>query len=164
MNLFTAKRDFPVDIEHIRHLSGKIEKKISQLKSPDEYKLEKLSIDELQDLNKILCLTDFMLCKYEEKKETCSILRNFVSVIQDSAKSIENLDDEISELIVSAEDSINKVKDMHANIYEKSDIDYPKKNPSQQVESSSINLTNFTTEINTVEYQQNSTEETAQVI
>lgn len=164
LNLFTSKRNFPVDVDNIRSLSNKIEKKLSQLKSPDDYKLDKLSFEELQDLNKILGLTDFMLCKYEEKKETHSILQNFVSIIRDSAQSIEYLDDEISELIVSAEDSINKVKDMHYNISEKSDLDYPKTNESKEVESSSINLTNFTTEINTVEYQQTSTEETAQVI
>lgn len=153
-----------MDVDHIRSLSGKIEKKLSQLKSPDEYKLDKLSYEELQDLNKILGLTDFMLCKYEEKKETHSILQNFVSIIRDSAMSIENLDDEISELIVSAEDSINKVKDMHYNISEKSDLDYSKENDSKEIESGSINLTNFTTEINTVGYQQNSTEKSAQMI
>jgi hypothetical protein len=164
LNLFTSKQNFSADIENIRSLSGKIEKKLSQLKSPDGYKLDKLSFEELQDINKILGLTDFLLCKYEEKKETLSILQHFVSIIHDSAQSIENLDDEISELIVSAEDSINKVKDIHYNISEKSDIDYPKINDSKETESSSINLTNFTTEINTVEYQQTSTEETAQVI
>ena len=33
-----------------------------------------------------------------------------------------DLDDEISELILSAEDSINKVKDLHAHIDDKSDF------------------------------------------
>jgi hypothetical protein len=69
-----------------------------------------------------------------------------------------NLDDEISELILSAEDSINKVKDLHAHIDKKSDF---KKNycdgpDYDHAQTSGINLTNFVTEINTVEYQQNS--------
>ena len=59
---------------------------------------------------------------------------------------------------VSAEDSINKVKDMHTHISEKSDFkkkyrDGPEYN---EHETSAINLTNFATEIHTIEYQQNS--------
>ena len=74
--------------------------------------------------------------------------------------SMGNLDDEISELILSAEDSINKVKDLHAHIDKKSDFkkkycDGPEYDHAQ---TSGINLTNFVTEINPVEYQQNSSE------
>jgi len=69
-----------------------------------------------------------------------------------------NLDDEISELILSAEDSINKVKDLHAHIDNKSDFKkkYSDGPDYDHTQTSSINLTNFVTEINTVEYQQNS--------
>ncbi|MCV0373028.1 MAG: hypothetical protein K5793_05685 [Nitrosarchaeum sp.] len=162
MNILNSKRDFATDIEKIRSLSDKIDKKLSKFKIPDDSKLDKLSFEELQDLNRILGLADFLLCKYEEKKETRSILQNFVSIITESAKSIEGLDDEIAELIVSAEDSINKVKDLHTNISEKSDFTATKFGSKN--ESGSINLTNFVTEINTLEYQQNPQEKTAQVI
>ena len=52
---------------------------------------------------------------------------------------------------------------MHSHISDKSDfkkkyLDGPDYN---EHETSAINLTNFVTEINTVEYQQNSREETA---
>jgi len=161
LNILNSKRGFATDIEKIRSLSDKIDKKLSKSKIPDDSKLDKLSFEELQDLNKILGLADFLLCKYEEKKEMRSILQNFVSIITESAKSIEGLDDEIAELIVSAEDSINKVKDLHTNISEKSDFDAK---PRSKNESGSINLTNFVAEINTLEYQQNSQEKTAQVI
>ena len=104
-----------------------------------------------------------MLVKYADKKEMRSILKYFVSVISEAAGSIENLDDEISELIMSAEDSISKVKGIHVDISEKSDFkkkyhDGPDYN---EHETSAINLTNFATEINTVEYQQNSQGNTA---
>ena len=161
LNILNKKRVFGKDIEHIRHLSKKIDEKLSKSNIPDDSKIDKLSFDELQDLNKILGLTSFLLCKYEEKKETRSILEHFVSIITESAQSIQGLDDEISELIISAEDSINKVKDMHANISEKSDFT---KDADSDNKSSSINFTKFATEINTLEYQQNSPEETAQVI
>ena len=159
LTILNSKRNFSKDIERIRALSSKIDKKLSEAKSSDD-KIDKLTLEELQDLDKIVGIADFMLCKYADKKEMRSILNHFVSIISDTANSLENLDDEISELIISAEDSINKVKDMHTHISEKSDFkkryhDGPEYN---EHETSAINLTNFGTEVNTAEYQQNSQE------
>ncbi len=158
MTILNSKRNFSKDIERIRELSSKIDKKLSEAKPSDNNKIDKLTLEELQDLNKIVGLADFMLCKYADKKEIRSILKHFVSIISDTANSLENLDDELSELIISAEDSINKVKEMHTHISEKSDFkkryhDGPEYN---EAETSAINLTNFGTEVNTAEYQQNS--------
>ncbi len=157
LTILDSKRNFSKDIERIRALSSKIDKKLSEAKSSDD-KIDKLTLEELQDLDKIVGIADFMLCKYDDKKEMRSILNHFVSIISDTANSLENLDDEISELIISAEDSINKVKDMHTHISEKSDFkkryhDGPEYN---EHETSAINLTNFGTEVNPAEYQQNS--------
>ena len=156
--MLNTKRDFFKDIERIRSLSTVIDKKLSEVKPSDEDKIDKLTLEELQDLEKIAGIADFMLTKYADKKEMCSILKNFTSVITETTDSMGDLDDEISELILSAEDSINKVKDLHAHIDNKSDFkkkysDGPEYNRAQ---TSSINLTNFATEINTVGYQQNS--------
>lgn len=156
LKILKTKRDLSKDLERVKLLSEKIEKKLLT-KTNDNSRIDKLTLEELQDLNKISDLTNFLLCKYKEKKETHSILQYFVSIIKESSESIETYDDEISELIVSAENSINKIKDMHAIISEKSDF-------SEIDESGSINLTNFTTEINTLEYQQNFQEEVVQVI
>ena len=163
MIILNSKRNFSKDIERIRALSSKIDKKISEAKPSDDDKIGKLTLEELQDLNKIVGIADFMLCKYADKKEMHSILKHFVSIISDTANSLENLDDELSELIISAEDSINKVKDMHTHISEKSDFkkkyhDGPEYN---EHETSAINLTNFGTEVNPREYQQNSQGHTA---
>ena len=120
--MINSKRDFLKDIDRIRSLSSVIDKKLSEIKPSDSDKIDKLTLDELQDLDKIAGIADFMLTKYADKKEMCSILKNFTSVITDTASSMGNLDDEISELILSAEDSINKVKDLHAQIENKSDF------------------------------------------
>lgn len=117
-----SKRNFSKDIERIRTLSSKIDKKISDAKPSDDNKIDKLTLEELQDLNKIVGIADFMLCKYADNKEMRSILKHFVSIISETAGSLDNLDDEISELIISAEDSINKVKDMQSHISAKSDF------------------------------------------
>ena len=157
LTILNSKRNFSKDIERIRTLSSKIDKKLSETKSSDD-KIDKLTLEELQDLDKIVGIADFMLCKYDDKKEMRSILKHFVSIISDTANSLENLDDEISELIISAEDCINKVKDMHTNISEKSDFKkrYHDGPDYDEHETSAINLTNFGTEVNTAEYQQNS--------
>ena len=153
-----SKLNFSKDIERIRTLSSKIDKKISDAKPSDDDKIDKLTLEELQDLNKIVGIADFMLCKYADNKEMRSILKHFVSIISETANSLDNLDDEISELIISAEDSINKVKDMQSHISEKSDFKkrYHDGPDYSEAETSGINLTNFGTAVNTVEYQQNS--------
>ncbi len=143
-----SKRNLSKDIARISALSSKIDKKLSDVNSSDDDKIDKLTLEELQDLNKIVGIADFMLCKYEDKKEMRSILKHFVSIISETANSLDNLDDEISELIISAEDSINKVKDMHTHISEKSDFkkryhDGPDYN---EHETNAINLTTVISE------------------
>ena len=161
--MLNQKRNFSKDIDRIRSISSKIDKKLFEIKSPNDSKIDKLTLDELQDLDKIVGIADFMMCKYADKKEMRSILQHFTSIINETAHSLVDLDDEVSELILSAEDSINKVKDMHANISEKSDFkkNYRNGPDYNEQETSAINLTNFATEINTVEYQQNSQGDTA---
>lgn len=163
MITLSSKRDFAKDIKRIKYISSKIDKKLSEVKPSDDVKIAKLSLEELQDLDKIVKIADFMMCKYTDKKEMSSILKHFTSIIYETATSLEDLDDDISELIISAEDSINKVKDMHANISDKSDFkkNYLNGPDYNEEETSAINLTNFVTEINTVEYQQNSQRHTA---
>ncbi|MDB9721997.1 hypothetical protein OAA51_03165 [Nitrosopumilus sp.] len=158
--MLNSKRNFLKDIERIRSLSSIIDKKLSEIKPSDTDNIDKLTLDELQDLDKIVGIADFMLCKYADKKEMRSILEYFTSIITDTANSMTNLDDEISELILSAEDSINKVKDLHMRIDNESNLkkiycDGPDYNHD---ETGGINLTNFVTEVNTVGYQQNSSE------
>jgi len=156
---------FSKDLDFVRSISEKIERKLSQSKNSINPKIDKLSLEELQDLSKIVHLADFMLFKYEDKKETRSLLKNFVSIIRDSAESIEEIDDEVSELIISAEDSINKIKEIHTNVSEKYDLEKSGiKTIEDGSESSSNNLTKATIEINSQEYPQNSTDKNAQVI
>ena len=158
MIILNSKHNFLKDIERIRSLSSVIDKKLSEVKPSDNDKIDKLTLDELEDLDTIAGIADFMLSKYADKKEMRSILEYFTSIIAETADSMGNLDDEISELILSAEGSINKVKDLHAQIEKKSDFKkkYSDGPDYDHTQTSGINLTHFVTEINTVEYQQNS--------
>ena len=102
--MLNSKRDFLKDIERIRSLSSVIDKKLSEIKPSDNEKITKLTLDELQDLDKIAGIADFMLTKYADKKEMYSILKHFTPIITETMDSMGNLDDEISELILSAEE------------------------------------------------------------
>ncbi|MEC4848618.1 MAG: hypothetical protein RI100_05460 [Nitrosarchaeum sp.] len=161
LNFLNPKTDLPKDISNIQSISAKIEKKLSE----SGVQIDKLTLEELQDINKIVGLANFMLCKYEDKKETRLILQHFVSIIGDSAQSMDGIDDDISELILSAEDSINKVKNMHSKISEKSELEKSYLDESDdESKNGSFNLTNFTTPINTSKYQEKSQGDTVQVI
>ncbi len=165
MTFLKSGRSFSKDLEFVRNISEKIDRKLSQSNNSINTKIDKLSLEELQDLDKIVRIADFMLFKYEDKKETSSLLKNFVSIIHDSAESIEEIDDEVSELIISAEDSINKLKEIHTDVSEKYDLEKSDINTmGEGSENSSNNLTKATIEINSQEYPQNSTEKNAQVI
>ena len=157
MTFLKSRQNFSKDLKFIHHISKKIDKKLVTNNNNIDSKIDKLSLEELQDLKKIIGLAEFMLCKYEDKKETKEILGYFVSIIRDSAESIENVDDEVSELIISSEDSINKIKEVHTNISEKYDFEKSdNQTHKDRIENSSNNLTKFAIEINSHQYQQNS--------
>lgn len=161
---FLKSNKISKDLDFIKNISGKIDKKISQSNTKN-LKIENLTLEELQDLRKIVGLADFMLHKYEDKKDTKSILEYFVSIIRDSAESIESIDDEVSELIISAEDSIGKIKELHTNISEKYDLEKSgQDNEEDDSENSANNFTKIAIEINSQEYLENSTEKEGQVI
>jgi len=157
LTIFKPKQNSSKELEFIHKISEKIDKKLAQSSKSIDSKIEKLSVEELQDLGKIVGLADFLLCKYDDKKETKEILEHFVSIIRSSAESIEEVDDEVSELIISSEDSIHKIKELHVNISEKYDFDKPDNQMhNNESKHGSKNLTNFQIEINSQEYQQNS--------
>jgi hypothetical protein len=161
---FLKSNKISKDLDFIKNISGKIDKKISQSNTKN-LKIENLTVEELQDLRKIVGLADFLLHKYEDKKDTRSILEYFVSIIRDSAESIESIDDEVSELIISAEDSIGKIKELHTNISEKYDLEKSGQNTDEdESENSPNNFTKIAIEINSQEYLENSTEKKGQVI
>ncbi len=158
----SSKRDHLKDVSRIQALTSKIDKRLSEINSSssspiNNAKVESLTFEELQDLDKIVSVANFMLCKYSDKKDMRLILKHFNSIISEAADSLSELDDEISELIISAEDSINRVKDIHGRISDKSDFkkQYSDGPDYDAHETCVTNLTNPVIEVNTSEYQEN---------
>ena len=154
------------DLEKVRKIYSLVDKR---LKSTEKFnqKVENLTIDELNDLSEILRLTDLILTKHEVKKEFHDLLKEFVDIITESADSVEVLDDEISELIISAEGTISRVKALRGKVSEEFDFEMGKTSARREqiiANNCSNNLTKSSTGVYTQGYQQKSTLEAEQVI
>ena len=144
-------KNFQKNTQKIKQLSKLVESRISKIKQNDEQKIAKLSFEELQDFNQILRLADYVLCKYEAKKSTQKILKEFVEMIENSVNSMDLLDDNIAELEITAENSLEKIKQMHTKVSENFTMDLISV-PSQELsksdaENSTNNLTKSTTPV-----------------
>ena len=102
-----------VTLEKVKRVRSIIEKSID-----DEHKFKNLEHEELNDFHKILQICEFVLEKYENKKALRQNLQKFVITIESTLISLESLDDEINELVVSADFSINKMKEFESNLFE----------------------------------------------
>lgn len=107
----------------VRSVSSGIGKRLSALDPSDEAAVPNLSHEELHDLNRLVGIADFLLCKYADKKEAYSIFKEFASIVAKTADSLEQIDDEISELMLSANDSVGRITDMRDRLSDRADFD-----------------------------------------
>ena len=151
MSILKPNRSIKKDFEKIKKISSLVEKRLEEHKNKNNKKIEKLTTEQLQDLNEILRISDFILTKHEAKKEFHSLLKEFVDIINKSAGSVEVLDDEIVELIISAESTITRIKELQGRVSENYDFESKssKEAKSVPVENSSNNLTSSTTPVYT---------------
>ncbi len=112
----------------VRSVSEKIDRRASR-EGIQLGKIDGLSHEELEDMGRVVALADFLLCKYEDRKETKEMLGSFVRIIGDACESIGEVDDEIAEMLAAAEDSISRVRELHAGISDRSDLG---KGPAQE--------------------------------
>ena len=110
-------RNIKKDFRKIEKLSSIVEKRLSTF-DKDKQRIEKLSFEELQDLNELLRLADYILTKHEDKKEVYALLKDFVGMINNSSNSMDLLNDKILELVASAEGSISRIKNLQNDVSE----------------------------------------------
>ena len=106
------------DLKRIRTFSYLVEKKLGQLDKKEESKIEKFSFEQLQDLNQLVHAANYILTKYEDNKEVYSLLKDFVEMINNSSASMDLITDKISELVVSAEGAISRIKSIQGEVSE----------------------------------------------
>ena len=157
MPILNTNRNFKKKFDKVRNISSVLEHKLSQSDQKNAL-IDDLTYDELKDLNQVLHLADYMLCKHEDKKEFHALLREFVEMINESILSIDTLNDEIDEMVISAESALTKIKGLQKKVSNRfsfepksSSVDYFFiENP----ESGGNNLTKSSTQIHTVGYQE----------
>jgi len=126
--------DIGKDLGHVKRLSSFIEKRISSFDDSDKKKITMLTPEELQDLNQVVNSVHFVLCKYEDKKEMRSLLGLLVNMLDNLSSPLSSIDDEIKELVFSAEDKITNLKNMNCTISETFTLEeMPEKNEIKPV-------------------------------
>jgi len=124
-NLISPRaRTLKKDLKKIQKFTSLIETKLLNF-DKDEQKIDKLSFEELQDLNKLLQIADFILTKYEDKKQVYNLIKDFVDMISKSSNSLDFLDDKISELVVSAQSTISGIKNLQSGVSENFSLIHP---------------------------------------
>ncbi|MEX0656158.1 MAG: hypothetical protein WD154_01250 [Nitrosopumilaceae archaeon] len=133
----------------IQKLSSFVEKRLEDLDS-DKKQIRQLSFEELQDFNQILRIADYILYKYESKKEVFSLIKEFVDMVNNSIGSMDVLNDKVNELVISAEDSIKRIKSLQSNVSENFTLEeYAKSDgfAKSEKQDSTNNLTNSATPV-----------------
>jgi len=167
LSIIKKDKKFQKNSAKINVFSSLVEKQIAKIHKSDEGKVAKLTFEELQDFDRILQIANYLLCKYEDKKEIHSLLKDFVCMVCSSSNSLDTLNDQIDELMISANGAVNRIKAIQTRVSENFTVDSAQKELELSEisrENSRINLTKSITPVYTPEYQGKSTAETEQVI
>jgi SepF-like predicted cell division protein (DUF552 family) len=169
--------DISVPLDKIRNISSKIEETIAQ-KSPDKDDkfIETLSVEELKDLRQVMMAAEYLLSKYQDKKELKAFLEDFIGIILHATNSVNTMRDDLTDLLISAEMAFNQIQTLHEEVTQNLSMDrfvqtrlddyrntfvpqvmVPAKTEEVKVQEvpSPINLTNTTRRIYTHDYLTN---------
>ena len=111
-------RNFTKDLKKVRIFSFLAEKKLSQFDKKDENKIKNMTFEQLRDLQQLTSAANFILLKYEDNKEVYSLLKDFVDMIHNSSESVDLLNDNIIEMLMSAESAISRIKKLQGDVSE----------------------------------------------
>lgn len=136
---------FERDLGKVKQLSGLVRKKILEANPNYDSKINKLSKDELEDLDSILALAEQIILKHHGKKEVYVLLREFVDMMKNWSVSIEEVNDQIQELLISAKSSVSEIESAKSDVSNNLSFDCQKQG--------TINLTKLVNGVNTGEYQ-----------
>jgi len=104
-------------LEKIKDISLKIEQKLVQkgCDKTDNF-IETLSVEELKDLRQVIMASEYLLTKYQDKKEIKTFLEEFIGIIMHSANSVNTLKSELEDLVISAEVALKQIQTLHEEV------------------------------------------------
>ncbi len=106
-------------LDKIKTLSSKIEQKLGQ-KANDENDsfVESLSVEELKDVRQIMHAAEYLLTKYEDKKDIKAFLQEYIELILNASNSVNGMKDELEDLVISAEFALKQIQSLHDEVSE----------------------------------------------
>lgn len=109
--------DLSQPLSRIKILSSKIEQKIIQKdKGNEDGFIETLSVEELKDLRQVILASEYLLTKYQDKKEIKNFLEEFVGIIMHATNSVNLLRDELEDVVISAEVALQQIQTLHDDV------------------------------------------------
>ncbi len=111
--------DLSGHLDKIKNLSSKIEQKISQ-KGKDESDsfIETLSVEELKDIRQVMQAAEYLLTKYQDKRDIKVFLQEFIGIILNASNSVNGLKTELEDLVISAEFALHQIQTLHDDMTE----------------------------------------------
>lgn len=146
------------DLGKVRMLSGLVRKKILESNPNYERKIDNLTQEELEDFDSILALAEQLVLKYHHKKEAYLLLKEFSDMMKNWTVSIDEVNDQIQELLISAKSSVSEIESAQNDV--SNNLSFGDKAQNQ----GTINLTKSATGIYTQEYQGKSPVQYEQVV
>src|SRR3989475_5215562 len=112
-----SKEELSDHLVKIRNLSAKVEQKINQKgKDKEDNFVETLSVEELKDLRQVMLAAEYLLTKYQDKRDLKVFLEEFIGIIMHAANSVNSLKDELEDLVISAEVALQQIQSLHDEV------------------------------------------------
>jgi len=104
-------------LDKMRTLSSRVEQKISQKdKDENDAFIETLSVEELKDIRQVMHAAEYLLTKYQDKRDIKHFLQEFVEIILYAANSVNGMKDELEDLTISAEFALRQIQTLHDDV------------------------------------------------
>jgi len=112
-----SQSDLSNHIDKIKTLSSKIEQKLSQKgKDENDSFIETLSVEELKDMRQVMLAAEYLLTKYQDKRDIKVFLQEFIEVILNVSNSVNGLKSELEDLVISAEFALQQIQSLHSEV------------------------------------------------
>lgn len=153
------------DLKRVRQFSSLVKNKILESNPNYEGHLQNLTKEELEDLDKVLGMTEQILLKHQHKKEAYVLLKEFSDLLKNWTLSLSEINDQIQIMLISVQSSVSEIKNAQNDVSTNFSIDDTKKQPQTLIpKQGTINLTKSATGVYPQEYQQNNQVQFEQVV
>lgn len=97
--------------ERIGALADLAALRLAGLSPADRRAVESVAPEDLRDFEAVLQAARYLMFKYDDRHEVRALMKDLVGIIERSTDGLGAIDDQISELVLSAEDSIRRIRD-----------------------------------------------------